>query len=178
MTRVIPELLELLGRFLPPEVLAALVVLAAPVAVWGWLRWLRAKQIRGALRTAFLATDPQRRHKAIDRAFELAGKREHALVALLDTAHKTGLRDVTQRAMALMNDLGVGQQDVARITRELRPEARRAGHPVEEAVVIERFIEQELYGAARTRLAEAMQRFPDDEMLLDLSRQLAEHDGG
>lgn len=172
MMRVIPELLSTLAQFFPPWILGLLALLIAPVAVFAWLRWLRAKQIRGALRTVFFATDPTKRQAAVDRAFRLAGKREQALIALADTAHQTGLPGVTHRALAQLDALGLGRKDVARIRAATSKPARRAGHPVEELVVIERFIAEGLTEAARTRLAEALSRFPTDPDLLALNDTL------
>jgi len=168
MMRIIPDLLGLLQRFVPPWLLIALAVVLAPIAVMAWLRWVRAKQIRGALRTAFLATDPNKRRQAIDHAFDLAGEREQALIALTDTAHRTGLVDVTTRGLAALESRGMGAHDVARIRAATAKPPRRAGHPVEEVVVIERFLEQDMIPAATERLNEALQRFPDDPELREL----------
>ena len=172
MMRVIPELLATLGRFFPPWMLIALGVVLAPIALVSWLRWLRAKQIRGALRTVFRSAEPTRREVAIERAFHLAGNRESALIALADTAHQTGLVDVTQRALLLLESLDLGKSEVLRIRATTAKPTRRASHPVEEAVVVERFIEQEMWGAARIRLDEALARFPNDPELLQLEEAL------
>ena len=173
MMRVIPDLIALLQRFVPPWLLVVLAVVLAPVALMAWLRWLRAKQIRGALRTAFLATDPGRRRIAVERAFELAGGREHALVTLTETAHQTGLPDVTLQGLAALESRGMAAVDVARIRSQRSKPPRRAGHPVEEVVVIERFLEQGMIPAASERLDEALARFPSDPELLELSQRLA-----
>ena len=176
MMRVVSELIAGLSALLPPWALAVLAAIAAPFVVMAWTRYVRAKQIRGALRTAFRTTDPVLRAAAVEKAFELAGLRERAVIALADTAHTTGLVDVTTRALALMEAHGWGREDVRRIRAATAKPKKKGGHPVEEVVVIERMIEQEMLAAARIRLEEALARFPSDPDLIGLQEALARQD--
>lgn len=176
MMRVIPELIAGLSALLPPWMLAVLAGIAAPFILLAWTRWVRAKQIRGALRTAFRATDRAIRQAAVDKAFALAGERERAVISLADTAHATGLVDVTNRALAMMDEHGWGRADAQRIRAATAKPKKTGGHPVEEVVVIERMIEQEMLAAARIRLDEALARFPSDPDLIGLQEALAGQD--
>jgi hypothetical protein len=106
----------------------------------------------------------------------LAGQREQAVSALADTAHTTGLVDVTTRALVLMDEHGWGRAEARRIREATSKPKKKGGHPVEEVVVIERMIEQEMLAAARIRLDEALARFPTDPDLIGLQEALARQD--
>lgn len=177
VTRGLPELLSTLTTAVPPWVLAVAVVALLPLVVPAWLRYVRGKQIRGRLRTAFRETREARRAALIDEAFSLAGERPLLVVVLADAALAMGMRLVVQRAVERLDALGGPVADRRRLRRELKGEARAAGHPVEEVVVVERMLDEGLLVAARARLDEALARFPADAELIALRDRLRAAEG-
>lgn len=170
--RMIPELLRNIEAILPPEVWVPLFVLLGIAAIPAWITWLRTKQIKGQLRRMLRASDPDEKASHRNAAFALAAGRPRRLVFLADEAYRLGQKGVFLEALEALEATGKYPKDIRRLRDKVEASPKRGGHPLEEAVIIERMWEQGLHAAARERLAEVRGRFPKDEDLADLAHRL------
>jgi hypothetical protein len=170
--RILPELLQTLANLLPPWLFFPALAVLAIVAVPAWVSWLRSKQIRGHLRRMLRAPDSRTRQAHEESAFFLAQGRPRRLVALADEAMRLNLKPLWRRALAELEATGKLPADVRRLRAQVAVERKRGGHPLEEAVIIERMWDQGLHEAALERLAETRARFPEDPDLATLEADL------
>jgi hypothetical protein len=147
-------------------------VALAPLVVAGWVRWLRAKQVRGHLRRAFRSANPADRELAIDAAFAVAGDSALRVVGLTEEAARLGLLPAARRGAERAAALGAHPNDLVRLRGMLASERPKARHAVEDVVAVERFLEEGLVERARERLGAALARYPDDADLLALRERV------
>ena len=175
--QMLPELFTTVQALLPPWALwvlgALLVVLAVPA-----LRWrVRSKRLAGLARRAGFAHDPVERETFVADALALAGDDPRSLAHLADKAHQAGVASLFERARERLGAVGGDARDVERLRDKTAPKRPYVAHPVEEAIVIERMIDEELWVAATLRIDEARARFPDDPALAELADRIASRDG-
>ena len=173
MLRMIPELFSTLGELLPAWALGLIALLLAILVVPAWIRSVRAKQIRGALRRAVRVTGDAR-EREIRAAFDRAGDRPRSLLVLVETGLKMGLPDAWKPALRRLESRGDLLEDTARIRANLERERKESRHPVEIVVRVEELVAHGLDDLAASTLAEGLERFPEDADLLALSRRLGE----
>lgn len=169
----IPRIIGVIEQLLPPEIYVPLFVILVFALVPVWFNWLRTKQIKGQLRRMLRATTPEARAGFRARAFEFAAGRPRRLAFLADEALRIGLKGVYDDAMVALKAAGGHHKDLQRLEAATKVVPPRAQHPLEEAVVIERMLEEGLEEAARGRLTEMRARFPNDPDLADLERRLS-----
>ncbi len=171
--RLIPELLETIALVLPPWALVLVGVAVLAVGIPAWLHWMRTKQIRGALRRLVRARDDADRAEHLARALSLASGRPRRLVFLVEEAIRLGLKPIWRRLLEELEETGAPPADVRRLKEKVEAAPKRGGHPLEEAVIIERMWSEGLEAAARERLDEVRGRFPEDPDLAALEERLA-----
>ncbi len=172
MFRIIPDLISVITTFVPPWALAVLGVAAVALAIPAWLRSVRSKQIRNRLRWVGRAHSDDERHRWAQEAFQLADGNGLLLVVLAEEAHKLNQLDLFKRAMTLLRAMPGLEPDIARLDKQSLKDKPRYRHPVEAAVVIEKLAREGMVDEAVERLNEAMQLFPGDSDLQELSETL------
>lgn len=172
MFRGITDLLSILGQLLPLEVLIPVLVLAGLAALPLWWRSVRAKQIKGQLRRAARARDPEARQAAIEQAFRLTRGRPRLLVALVEHAIRMGQQPVWKRGLEQLEQTGKAELDVAALRRKVEAPPSTVRDPLEAVVRIERLHRAGLHVAAREVLDEALARHPNDPELQGLADTL------
>lgn len=173
MLRGLTDLIEPLRDLLPPEILIALGVVLAVVAIPMWWRSVTVRQIKGHLRRAARAHGERAREASIEAAFKRTGGKPRALVDLAEHARRAGLPRAARRAIDELERTGRLPLEVRRLRRETEPADHSLVDPVQAAVRAERMIDLELWTAAHETLAEALDRFPDDPELRALRDRLA-----
>lgn len=172
--QVIGDLLDTINTLLPRPVFIGLLVLLVVVSFPAWLGSVRARQIRGRLRTLARTSDPGRRGALADQVFRIAGSRQRHLVLVAEESLRLGLRTVHTVALEALD--ASGHAAAAKSIRErLAPERPDYRHPLEATVVARRLAAQGLRDEARRRLQEAADAHPGDP---DLMSALAELDSG
>ncbi len=172
MMRGLPEMLSTITSVLPAWVVVVLVAVAAPFVVKRWLSWLRNKQIRGRLRSASFSKTSQDIKRFVDEAFELAGDEGDRLLALAHQAKVMHRPDIVLRVVAKLHDLEKHPMERRALREAVEKEEKTVGHPIEDFVVIERFLDEGMLVGARDRLTAALQRFPADSELVALRERL------
>ena len=172
MFRVFPDMLAALGMVLPPWAVALVMACVAALMVPGSLYWVRSRRVKGILRSLGRASTDEQRAQLADEAMALATGRPRVLVALADDAHRLGMNLLRDRAMDELRARGAAPKDLRRLGKLVRKDAPPPMHPVEEAVFVERMIDEGLLGAARQRLGPARERFPEDTELAALEERL------
>lgn len=172
MFRVIPDLISVVTAFVPSWALGVLAVALVALAIPPWLRSVRSKQIRNRLRWVGRAHGDDERAQWAGEAFELAGDNGLLLVVLAEEAHKLNQLDLFKRAMSQLRAMPGFEADIARLDKQSLKEKPRYRHPVEAAVVIEKLAREGMTDEAVERLNEAMQLFPGDSDLQELSETL------
>ena len=165
------QMLRSIETVLPPQVYIPLFAMIGVAAIPSWFYWLRTKQIRGQIRSMLRTTDPARRDAHRRRAFEYAAHKPRRLAYLADEALRLGLKAVYDEALAELQ-AGGHREDHERLEKASKAPQPALGHPLQEAVVIERLIDEGLAEVARARLREARAKFPDDPDLAELERRL------
>ena len=171
MLRGISDIATTLNMLLPPWAVATLIGVVLLVALPAWINSVRTKQIHGRTRRMVRA-DPEERSRLLEEILDIAGDRPSRLLAVVHNADKYGLRDVRNRALDLLEATGKAEEDVARLRMKAAPQRKPVGHVIEVALSIERMIEQGMLPAARVRLDEALQRYPEDPELRALQERL------
>lgn len=169
----IPQIIRTLEQLLPPEVYIPLFVVLGIALVPTWFHWVRTKQIKGQLRRLLRATSSEEKATFRARAFAFANGKPRRLAFLADEALRLGLKPIHDEAMAALKAVAGGHHaDVQRLEAATKVVPPRAQHPLEEAVVIERMLEEGLVEAAKARLQEVRARFPTDPDLADLEHRI------
>jgi hypothetical protein len=169
----LPQVAQLLKALFPPQVaavvIAVLIVLMAPL----WLKQVRVRQVRGAMRTAARAASKAERAAAIEAAFERAQRAPERLSTLAEEAHKLELVHAWERAIDLLEQVP-GQAAEVRRLRGLRAPTPRPTytHPLAAASAIRELVEAGMVEEARLRLAEARAKFPTDPDLAELAARV------
>lgn len=165
------ELLEGLGTVLPHEAVVALLVAVLLLAVPGWWRGVRARQIRARVRAVTRAPDAETRRRAEDAALAECGGKVHLLVALAEEAQKLNRFPLAERAIDALEPLS--PRDAARL-RPKAPISPPPADPIEAVVLARRLAEDGLHDRARALVADARRRFPDDPELARLAAELGD----
>ena len=167
MVRGITDITNTLGMFLPPW---ALVTMGIAVLLFGfpfWLNSMRIKQIGGRSRRMVRA-DHEERDKLAQEILDLAGENPTRLLAAVEQSTRYGLRALRSECITRLKNTGEYREDLARILAKEAPERMPIGHAIEAVVTIERMLDEGMGPAARTRLDEALARYPQDADLLAL----------
>lgn len=179
MFRVIPDIIAGLRAALPAWAFALVLLGVAALAAPVYLNWLRSKQIRGKFRAYVRAIGNEHRARVAEEMFALANGRPRLLVTIADEAERLGKRLVLDRALTELEATGGAPEDLKRLTTKVKPDKPPPMHPLEEAVHVERMLDEGLLPAARQRLDRALKRFPQDADLLELQARLtAAEDAG
>jgi hypothetical protein len=177
MLRGITDLLSVLGQIVPFPVLVGVLVVGALLAIPPWLRSVRTRQIKGALRRAARAHGDDARQVHIDQAFERAGTRPRLLVDLVEQALRNGQRDVVRRGLDALEATGRLELEARRLRRKIEPPDPRPRDPLQAIVRVERHLRAGLVVAAREALDPALREHPHDPDLQNLDRRLREAEG-
>ena len=155
-------------------------LLAAAVVLWIAPRFgyrIRSKQVREAIRRRVRAA-PSERDALAERALERAGHDPELLAELVREARKRTQLDLVGEGLTRLVITPEGR----RLAQSLRSEqARPTGevvHPWESEARIRALLDAGAHEAARARLDEALERFPDSEDLRALRAELASADLG
>jgi hypothetical protein len=170
MVRGITDITGTIGMFLPPWALALLGVLLVAAAFPFWLNSMRIKQISGRSRRMVRAEHDERQRLA-NEILDLAGDNSTRLLAAVEQTTRYGLRALRTECVARLRATGERSKDLAQILAKEAPERKPIGHAIEAIVTIERMLEEGLGPAARTRLDEALTRYPHDPELLQLKER-------
>lgn len=172
MVRVAQQLIEAVTSLLPPwmvaPVLGVLVLLSVPL----WLNSVRNKQISGAVRRLVRAPDAVAREALLKRIWSLAAERPSRVLVIVREAIRYDQRQLMNEAMDWLDARGEAVEDLRIIRGKMTPEPKPVGHPLEVAVTVERLVEEGMHEAARSRLNDALARYPKDADLMALSRRL------
>lgn len=171
MFRGVTDIANTLNLLLPPWAVGGLIALALVLVFPFWIDSMRIKQISGRARRMVRA-EPDVRQALFDQIIDLGGSSPNRLLAIVAQADKYGLRDLRAEAIRRLEQTGQATEDLARLRKKQAPERKPVGHVLEAVVTIERMIEQGMTVAARTRLEEALDRYPGDPELLALQDRL------
>jgi len=173
MFRGVEDMFTALSMLLPPWAVAVLGVGLLLIVAPMWLKNLKTKRIRALARRMVRAPDDTRK-ELFDEVLGLAGDNADRLEATAQIAIKYGVYDLRNEAIRRLDATGKLKPELAKLRETFEAPTKRALHPVEVAVNIERLMSEEMYDTARTQLEEALSRFPDDPELLRLCKKLAE----
>ncbi|MCO4746084.1 MAG: hypothetical protein KC912_14910 [Proteobacteria bacterium] len=173
MFRVIPDIIANLRAALPPWAFALVLLAAVALIAPSYFYWLRSKQIKGKFRAYGRAIGHEQRDAVADEMFALAGGRARLVVTIADEAERLGMKALLDRAMGELANSGAAKADVKRLRDKTEREKPPPMHPLEEAVHVERMLDEGLLPGARQRLERALERFPEDAELVDLAERLA-----
>ncbi len=166
------DIISTIVLLVPPWGIALLVAALAAVLGPGWYDSVKSKQIRSAVRAMAMAEPGPERDAHADRAWTLAAGRGSRLVTLVSEADKRRQDDLWARALRSLGAMP-GYVDFVRAARKKRlGDKAPPRHPIEEAVLARRFIDEGMVDAARDRLDAALSRFPDDPDLLEARASL------
>jgi len=172
VVRVAQQLIEAVTSLLPPwmvaPVLGVLVLLSVPL----WLNSVRNKQISGAVRRLVRAPDAVARAALLERIWSLAAERPSRVLVIVREAIRYDQRQLMNEAMDWLDARGEAVEDLRIIRGKMTAEPKPVGHPLEVAVTVERLVEEGMHEAARSRLNDALARYPNDADLMALSRRL------
>lgn len=169
--RALAQIVSALRGLVPTPVLVAIVTAMVLYGVPVWIENARVKEVRGLVRQISRnggdgpAADP-----LVDRVMTLATPKAERLVELGREAHRRQLTRLRDRAWVELERL-----DPATARREralVEPPKIRDRFPLEAQVAVAGMIESGAVEAARSRLAAALERFPDDPELLALRDRL------
>ena len=150
--------------------LGVLALLAVPL----WLRNVRIKQIRNAVRKLVTAEGDERQRWA-ERALELAGSTPFLLSTVVRESIKRSQLSLRDEGLKRLKATGKLTEDVREFELAFaREEPQPFAHPLEAIAVVERLVEDELPGKAAERLQAARRQFPTDRSLLELEQRLAQ----
>jgi len=164
--------LSQLAASLPPWALWPAIGLVVLLAVPLWLRNVRIKQIRNAVRKLVTA-DGEEHQRWTDRALELAGTTPFLLSTVVRESIKRSQLSLRDEGLKRLKATGKLKADVREFELAFaREEAQPFAHPLEAIAVVERLLEDELPGKAAERLQAARKRFPADRSLSELEQRL------
>jgi hypothetical protein len=166
MGRGLSDLVNTLFVMLPTQVVIVVMVIGAALLFPGWLFSMRSKQIRGLIRRRVRAAGDERAELA-DEAMLIANEKGPLLIALAREAIKMNQRHLFQRAITKLNELSLYSEETAELEASISRETQALLHPVEVLLATERLLNLGMNHAAKERVEEALQRFPDNEELLD-----------
>ena len=169
--RGLSDIVQTLSMFLPTWAVVAVVAVAVMAISPWWIHSMRSKQIRGLVRRMVRADEARRRLLA-EQAMGMAANKGHRLAVVATEAHKMGQVVLRDRAMAQLEQMGE-RKELALLLEMVKPKETPVAHPLEAAVIIERLREEGMFEAARDRLERALRRFPGDDRLLELRRDIA-----
>ena len=173
MFRGVEDMYTALSMLLPPWAVATLGVIVVLIAAPMWLKNLKTKRIRGLARRMVRA-DQNSRQQLFDEVLDLAGDDADRLASTAQICIKYGVYDLRDEAIRRLEATGKLREELIKLQETLKDPPKKALHPLEVAVNIERLIAEEMYDTARQQLEEALIRFPGDEELLALCRRLAD----
>lgn len=170
--RVVIQLLSSLHQALPPWAFALFLVVTGIVGAKPFYRSILARQIGRAVARVARATTQAERLAAEDDALKLAGQDTGLIAAVGDAAVRYNQPLLGRRVIEILDRMG-DTKDVLRLRRAMIPEGpKKSGHPIEIAVAVQRLLDGGLYDAAKSRLDDGLERFPEDPDLLALREKL------
>ena len=173
MFRIFGDLSQLVMS-LPPWALWPAAGITVVVAVPIWLRSVRVKQIRNAVRKLITA-DGAERERWSERAMMLAGTTPFLLSTVVREAIKRSQLPLRNEALARLKATGKLLDDVREYELAFaREKPQPFAHPLEAIAVIERLLEDGLSGKAAERLKAARRQFPSDGAIAELHSRLAQ----
>ena len=167
MVRGVGDIVSLLTQLLPPWMMAVVGVVVLILAAPQWFHSMRIKQIGGAIRRMVRA-DASQRAQLSDRAMDLAGHHPKRLLAVAEQAIRYNQTSLRKRALDRLEQTGKLKTDLHRLRHLTKPETKPVGHPLEVVVGIEGLLEQGMLDTARSRLDEALKKYPRDPDLIAL----------
>lgn len=171
MFRAFTDIAQLIGQLVPTWLMIPIAIGLGLLALPFWLRSMKSKQISGRARRMVRA-DPDLRSRLRREILELAGETPALLFTAGQQAIKYDLRDLRDVVLERLEATGKAPEDVAHLRSKIEPEKKPIPHPLEVAVNVERLLEEGMIDTARQRLAEALDRYPDDPDLQELDRQV------
>lgn len=167
------QLVKGLAAFVPFPVLVGGIVLAAVLGLPGFLKNIKSRQIRGAIRKVARATTRDTRKVAEDATMAIAATDPHLLLQVAEESLRLNQRGLCERAVKGLEETGELHLHARRLRGELSPKAESHDQAIDALVAVRRLLDGGLTAQGRARLAEARARFPDDADLRDLEGRLA-----
>ena len=168
--RGLAQIFNTLGLLIPTPVLVAIAVGLVLFGVPVWLDNARTREVRGLVRQISRTAQGDESDRLVERAFTVADQRRSRLVELGREAHRRQLTRLRDRAWEQLDriDPSAGRRERALVV----PPATRDRFPLEAQIAVAGMLESGAHGAARTRLTQALDRFPEDSELLALRDRL------
>jgi hypothetical protein len=165
----IATLLRMIFTALPPQYAVPIAILGLIAAFPSWLRYVHAKQLRSQVRRVAMTTTTAERRSAEEAAIVLAAGKPRALLALAEEAHRLNQKALWERAIGDLERSNALPVDVAAFrARTAPPPPPPVGHPLEVLVIARRMLDDGLAAQARSRVVDALARYPDDPELREL----------
>ncbi|MFT7521266.1 MAG: hypothetical protein ACI9MC_003417 [Kiritimatiellia bacterium] len=168
MFQGVTDIIQGLAQILPPEVLAAVLVIALVAAFPAWLHTVRTKQIKAYLRRAARAENDDLRQQLYEKAFAIAKARPRRLAALAELAIEKQLTPVWTRALRELEQTGKAELDALRLRRSVSPKRNAARDALELEVRVDSLMADGLFVAAQEIVDHALSNKPNDPKLASL----------
>ncbi len=173
MFRGVEDMFTALSMLLPPWAVAAVGVAVLLIVAPMWFSNLKVKRIR-ALARRMVRAPADVRQQLFEEILEIAAENPNRLEAAAQIAIKYGVYDLRDEAIRRLEATGELRVELQKLIETFKEPPKKALHPLEVAVNIERLIAEGMYDTARTQLEEALSRFPNDKELLALCQRLSE----
>ena len=171
MVQGLTDVLSTLSQVLPTWAMALLIGALGIAFFPVWVRSVRAKQLKGRIRTAAHHPPGPERSALVEEAFAMAGDRPLRLEIVTEMALKAGMHDVAQRGLHGLEQNG-GLEIAAGIRRRLEVARGPRRHPLETVARVNGLLEHGILELAREELEAALEHYPHDADLRDLAEQM------
>ena len=162
-------------HLLPPWAATLCSVLLAIAAFMIVFRRLTMRRIQNAVRRR-VRGDERTRQQMAQQALALAGDRFALLSLLASEALRRQQMGLAKEALQRLEQTSKGKAEAKRLRNARKRVRTPATHPIEVCQNVESLLKQGMHDAARKRLQEGLERWPDDADLLSLSDRAMQPD--